>query len=148
MMRWEYRSPEEKLFVSDGRTVYLYVPEERQVTRESVDDSFDDRIPLMFLLGRSDLENEFERIERLASEPQVAGTEVLRMYPRRENDIEEVLLEVDPASFDIRRLRLAYRDGSVSEFIFNGIRTNTGVDPSRFEFEPPPGVDVVEGIGN
>src|SRR5216110_2952278 len=34
MMRWEYKNPEEKLFVSDGKTVYFYVPADRQVTKE------------------------------------------------------------------------------------------------------------------
>ena len=29
-MRWEYRSPKEKLFVSDGQSVWFYVPAERQ----------------------------------------------------------------------------------------------------------------------
>ena len=29
MMRWEYKNPEEKLFVSDGKTVYFYVPADR-----------------------------------------------------------------------------------------------------------------------
>ena len=31
-MRWEYREPEEKLFVSDGRKLYAWVPADRQVT--------------------------------------------------------------------------------------------------------------------
>src|SRR3954466_4046375 len=31
-MRWEYTSPEKKLFISDGVRVYSYVPEDRQVT--------------------------------------------------------------------------------------------------------------------
>src|SRR5262245_51581286 len=26
MMRWEYKNPEEKLFVSDSKNVFLYVP--------------------------------------------------------------------------------------------------------------------------
>ena len=29
-MRWEYRSPREKLFVSDGRDAWFYVPADRQ----------------------------------------------------------------------------------------------------------------------
>src|SRR5207248_577065 len=29
-MRWEYRSPREKLFLSDGKTVWFYLPSERQ----------------------------------------------------------------------------------------------------------------------
>ena len=30
-MRWDYRDPEEKTFVSDGKTFYFYVPADRQV---------------------------------------------------------------------------------------------------------------------
>ena len=31
-MRWAYTAPEEKLFVSDGRKLYAWVPADRQVT--------------------------------------------------------------------------------------------------------------------
>ena len=30
-MRWDYKSPEPKLFVSDGNRIYLYVPADKQV---------------------------------------------------------------------------------------------------------------------
>src|SRR6185503_6557103 len=82
MMRWEYTNPEEKLFVSDSKNVYLYVPADKQVSKEAVKETFDDRMPLMFLLGRSDLRNEFTRFELLNPRPVVEGTKVLRMYPR------------------------------------------------------------------
>ena len=36
MMRWEYQNPEDKLFISDGKTVYFYVPADRQVNKEAV----------------------------------------------------------------------------------------------------------------
>src|SRR5689334_16473735 len=29
-MRWDYKSPEPKLFLSDGRRIYLYVPADNQ----------------------------------------------------------------------------------------------------------------------
>src|SRR5215831_17720997 len=32
-MRWEYRSPKEKLFVSDGTAVWFYLPAERQLRK-------------------------------------------------------------------------------------------------------------------
>ena len=31
MMRWNYTAPEKKTFVSDGRKIYSYIPEDRQV---------------------------------------------------------------------------------------------------------------------
>ncbi|MGA3056367.1 MAG: outer membrane lipoprotein carrier protein LolA, partial [Candidatus Korobacteraceae bacterium] len=32
-MRWEYRSPNEKLFISDGQAVWFYLPAERQLRK-------------------------------------------------------------------------------------------------------------------
>jgi outer membrane lipoprotein carrier protein len=147
MMRWEYKSPEEKYFISDGKTVYFYVPADRQVNKEAVKDTFDDRMPLMFLLGRSNLQNEFKQFELLNTKPFLAGTKVIRMTPKRKTELKELIMEVDPANFQIRRLLLAHSDGSRSEFIFSNIRTNTGVNASLFDFKVPSGVQVVEGIG-
>jgi outer membrane lipoprotein carrier protein len=147
MMRWEYKSPEEKVFVSDGKTVYFYVPADRQVNKEAIKNSFDDRIPLMFLLGQSNLHKEFTRFELLNTKPFFEGTKVIRMYPKAKTDLQEVVMEVDPASYFIRRLLLAHSDGSRSEFIFSSIRTNTGLRAPLFDFSVPPGVEVIQGLG-
>ena len=147
MMRWEYKNPEEKLFISDGKTVYFYVPADRQVNKEAVKNSFDDRIPLMFLLGQSNLRNEFTRFELLNLKPFFEGTKVVRMYPKAKTDLIEVIMEVDPETYFIRRLLLAHSDGSKSEFIFSAIRTNTGLRAPFFDFKVPPGVEVVQGLG-
>ena len=146
MMRWEYQRPEGNLFISDGKTVYFYVPADRQVNKEAVRDTFDDRIPLMFLLGRGDLRSEFTRFELLTTKPFLQGTKVVRMYPRRKTDLSEVVMEVDPANFQIRRLLLTHSDGSRQEFIFSNIRINSGVPASLFDFKVPAGVEVVDGI--
>src|SRR6266446_3856893 len=147
MARWEYTRPEEQYFVSDGKMVYFYVPADKQVNREAVKETFDDRMPLMFLLGRSNLQSEFTSFELLATKPFLQGTKVVRMHPRRKTDLKELLMEVDPANYQIRRLLLAPSDGSRSEFIFSNIQINTGVKASLFDFKVPPGVEVVEGIG-
>jgi outer membrane lipoprotein carrier protein len=149
MMRWEYQSPEEKLFVSNGSDVYFYAPADRQVSHDRVGDVFDDRIPIMFLLGRSNLEQEFNPIVSLSGivEPTVPGACVMTMVPVRRTDFDEVLLEVDPETFDIRRIRLTSIDGSVSDFVFNQVVMNRGLSDELFDFVPPPGVRVVEGIG-
>ena len=150
MMRWEYRTPEEKLFISDGGDLYFYVPADRQVNRDRVSDAFDDRIPIMFLLGRSDLEQEFTDIADVTgiAEAKVPGSCVMEMNPRRESEFVGVLLEVDAATFDIRRLRLSSTDGSVSDFVFNQVQTNRDLSEELFDFVPPPGIRIVDGIGN
>ncbi len=146
-MRWDYRTPEGNVFVSDGKTVSFYVPADRQVNREPVTEALDDRIPLMFLLGRQNLTQEFEKFALLGTKPQVPGTQVIQMYPKRKTDLSELVMEVDPANYQVRRLLLGHSDGSQSEFIFSNIRTNTGLKASLFDFKVPSGVDVVEGLG-
>src|SRR6266446_8834526 len=92
MMRWEYQNPEDKLFISDGKTVYFYVPADRQVNKEAVKDTFDDRMPLMFLLGRSNLQNEFKDFTLLNTKPFLEGTKVVRMTPKRKTDLTELIM--------------------------------------------------------
>jgi outer membrane lipoprotein carrier protein len=147
-MRFEYKTPEDHLFVSDGKTLYSYVPADRQVNKESVRETVDDRIPLMFLLGRSNLRNEFRSFERLNSQPVVPGTHAIKMNPKRKTDFSEIVIEVEPSTFRVRRLAFTYVDGGQTEFIFSNIRTNSGLKESRFDFKVPPGVEVVEGIGS
>ena len=55
LMRWEYRQPEAKLFVADGREAFLYVPLDRQVTIQSFSASDMRGTPLEFLLGGTNI---------------------------------------------------------------------------------------------
>ena len=59
-MRWEYRSPREKLFVSDGTSAWFYVPGDRQARKTSARELDDVRSPLAFLLGKTKLEKELQ----------------------------------------------------------------------------------------
>ena len=68
-MRWEYRTPREKLFLSDGKDAWFYTPGDRQVRRTSVKKLDDLRSPLGFLLGKTRLEKE---LDALAMAPDVA----------------------------------------------------------------------------
>ena len=61
-MRWEYRSPRDKLFLSDGKDAWFYVPGERQVRRTAVKKLDDLRSPLAFLLGKTKLEKELQAL--------------------------------------------------------------------------------------
>ena len=52
-MRWEYRSPREKLFVSDGRDAWFYVPGDRQARKTDARKLDDVRSPLAFFWVRA-----------------------------------------------------------------------------------------------
>lgn len=143
-MRWEYARPEVKLFVSDGKTIWFYVPEDAQVTRMKAGESTDLRTPLRFLLGRMNLRREFHVSLASDAAPLDPGNSILRLTPKREGDrFRELLLEVDGAA-RIRRLKITETDGAVTEFRLFGEVTNPPIDNAMFRFEAPPGVEVID----
>ena len=54
-MRWEYESPEQKLFIVDGTNAWFYVPADRTASRAKMKESSDWRTPLALLAGKADL---------------------------------------------------------------------------------------------
>jgi outer membrane lipoprotein carrier protein len=145
-MRWEYRSPTEKLFVSDGQNAWFYVPGDRQVRKTPMRNLDDLRSPLGLLLGKTRLEKELQRLS-LAPDvtPLTPGNVVLRGVPRTMADrVSEVILEITPES-QIARILIEGVDESVTEYRFNNQKENVAVGDEGFRFVPPAGVEVVEG---
>lgn len=147
MARYEYKVPEEQLWVSDGKVFNRYIPADKQVQQGQVTDGMDDRIPLMFLIGRSNLRGEFRSFRQLTTKPVVEGDLVVQMVPSRKSDLTELTMEVDPASFLIRRLVLVHDDGTKMELLFSNIRVDSGLKDALFDFQPPAGVQVLKGNG-
>ncbi len=145
-MRWDYREPEEKLFLSDGKNILLYVPAEKQLTRSAAKSSEDARVPFRLLLSRLNLRRVFGRIEFAdqALKPQ-PGNEILHALPKREEEgnFQEVFFELTPA-FDIRKLVIRYPDHSSMQFTFNAIDRNVQLSPALFRFTPPVGTEVID----
>lgn len=145
-MRWEYRSPRVKLFVSDGRDAWFYVPGDRQARKTDARKLDDIRSPLAFLLGKSKLEKELRGLS-LAPDvaPVVAGDVVLRGVPQALADrISEILLEVTP-EHQIVRIVIDDVDGSVTEYRFSDQKEDVSIPEGQFEFSPPAGTETVEG---
>ncbi len=145
-MRWEYRTPREKLFLSDGKDAWFYLPGDRQVRRTSVKKLDDLRSPLGFLLGKTRLEKE---LDALAMAPDVSpltpGNTVLRGVPKAMADrINQVILEITP-DFHIARIQFEEADESVTEYRFSEQRENSEIADQRFRFNPPPGVEIIDG---
>jgi outer membrane lipoprotein carrier protein len=145
-MRWEYRSPREKLFLSDGKQAWFYLPGDGQVRRASVRKLDDLRSPLGLLLGKTRLEKELDGLSRAPDvAPLVPGNTVLRGVPKAMADrINEVVLEITP-EYRITRIQFEGADESVTEYRFSEQRENVEIADQRFRFSPPPGTEVVDG---
>lgn len=146
-MRWEYRSPEEKLFVGDGKNAWLYLPAERQARKSSMKKLEDLRSPLAFLLGKSKLEKELQLLSFAPDvQPWRAGDMMLRGIPRGlEDRVRQVLLEITP-SHQIVRILVHGVDDSVTEYRFNSQQENVKVADDRFRFVAPQGTEITEDL--
>lgn len=139
-MRWEYKDPEPKLFVSDGRTFYFYVPADRQVivSEQDAERSLAGRL----LSGRGGLLEEFDAS---VEEPLEEGVVRLKLVPRREQaDVERAFVDAEPTG-RIRSILLEDPQGNRTRFRFEGVRENTGLADRLFRFDVPPGVEVIRG---
>ena len=145
-MRWEYRSPKEKLFLGDGKDAWFYVPGDGQVRRTSMRKLDDLRSPLGFLLGKTRLDKELQGLSLAPDAATLnAGDVVLRGVPAAMSDrVSQVLLEITP-DHQISRISMEEADGSVTEYRFANQKENVEIDDRRFRFAPPAGVEVIDG---
>lgn len=142
-MRWDYESPEKKLFIADGTRMYFYVPADKQVRVSAMPEAGRVPTPILFLAGRGDLLRDFT-VEEVQAPASAAGTRALRLRPvRQEQEYETLTLVVDAASLAWRQLIVVDGQGGTSTFTFTNLRENVGVADSRFVFSMPKGVDVV-----
>jgi outer membrane lipoprotein carrier protein len=150
-MRWEYVQPRKKLFLSDGKRAWFFVPGEQQARKAPVNKLDDIRSPLRFLLGKTKLQKEFHDLS-FAPDAQTVfpGNLVLRGVPKgMEDRVSQVMLEVNPLG-RIDGIRIEEVDGSVTEFRFTDEVENLQLADNLFRFEPPAGVEIVEAkeLGN
>ena len=144
-MRWEYRSPKEKLFVGDGKYAWFYVPGEKQVRRTPMRQLDDLRSPLAFLLGKTKLEKELHSLSYAPDvTPLQADDFVLRGVPQAMADrVNQVLIEITP-DYEIARLVIEEADGSTTDYRFSDQKENVKLEDGRFRFEVPPGAEVID----
>jgi outer membrane lipoprotein carrier protein len=144
--RWEYTSPEEKLFISDGATVWYYMPEDRQVVVGPVPDQTETSTPALFLAGKGNLVRDFKPSLVESPEGMPPGSRALKLVPStRQLDYESLILVVEPRSLSLVGLVWQDAQGGVSSFAFTNLKENVGPADRQFVFAIPRGVDVVEG---
>ena len=144
-MRWEYRSPKDKLFLSDGKDAWFYVPADKQVRKTPVKKLEDLRSPLGLLLGKTRLEKELHGLGFAPDvTPLIPGDLVMRGVPQALADrVSEVVLEITPRN-QIRRIQIEDVNGAVTEYRFEQQREDVDIGDGRFRFTPPPGVETIE----
>jgi outer membrane lipoprotein carrier protein len=141
-MRWNYTSPEGKIFLLDGKYAWFYAPGDAQVQRIPAKQLDDLRSPLRFLLGHTNLEKE---LSKLSLAPAPNGEFVLSGVPKgQENRVSRISLTVTAAGA-ITGIEVEELDGATTQFKFSGEQPNVPIAATVFSFKPPSGISVVDG---
>jgi outer membrane lipoprotein carrier protein len=150
-MRWEYDSPEKKLFLVDGKNTWFYVPYDHTVTKAPVRESSDWRTPLALLTGKADLSRLCSRIDLIGQSGIPLGHAVLRCVPKEakgpsdEKDYTEVLLELDTSTGELARIEIRQPGGIDLEYRFGNWQSDIPLAGDLFRFQVPAGVAIVDG---
>ncbi len=137
-MRWNYRAPDEKVFVSDGARLTQYFPEENRALVSAVPE--DDQAAVLFLAGRGSLTRDFNVS---FGQGGTASAWTLRLEPKRP-EAEYDWLEISAArdTFLLQSLTVADKQGSRSTFVFTNFKENPGIADKTFAFSIPRGAEV------
>jgi len=139
-MRWQYTAPAGKLFVSDGKFIYSYTPQDNRAEKMKLKETDDMRAPLAFLLGRLDFNKDFREFRARAED----GGVFITAIPKSDKlPYSEVSFLTTP-DFAIRRLEVKNQDNSVLRFAFENEKKDPALQDSLFRFTPPPGVEYVD----
>jgi outer membrane lipoprotein carrier protein len=144
-MRWNYAQPEPKMYLSDGTTLWLYEPEDRQAFKQDLKSS---QLPsaLAFLTGQGKLAAEFDVAFAPPQTPYGAPRDyVLALTPKApQAQVKTIVFVVDPATFDVRESVITDQQANVNDLLFSDIRFNTNVPDATFRWSPPPGVRLLD----
>jgi outer membrane lipoprotein carrier protein len=157
MFRFDYSKPRQQI-ISNGKTVWYYLPENRQVIVSDVASLFagGNGVALNYLTGLGHLSADFTA--RLADrERNGKGNYVLDLVPKKATPVMAKLrltiaagavadyLETkktrDP--FPILSSEIYDQLGNITRIDFSNVKVNRGLGSDRFTFKPPAGVEII-----
>jgi outer membrane lipoprotein carrier protein len=139
--RWEYETGVRQLIVSDGERLWLFDQELDQVTVRALGQSLAGT-PAMLLAGTGRATDSF----RISDFGHFESLDWIRLLPKvADTDFREIRLGF--ARGELVRMTLKDKLGQTTDLKFRAFERNPKLDPERFRFVPPPGVDVIGNPG-
>lgn len=157
--RWEYREPSVQEIISDGQTMWVYLPENRQVIESDIRqiNAQQGENPVTFLSGLGNLSRDFS-INWGSPRMVETGGYLLLLEPRKESQfIQQIELIVSEEAisswltqhktgeiFPILATLITDPSGNRTSIEFRDVQVNQKLADPLFSFERPEGVELVD----
>jgi outer membrane lipoprotein carrier protein len=150
--RWDYLEPEKQHIISNGKKLWVYLPESKRVMISDVEqhlESGDD--PLLFLRSLDNLERHFN-LSIPESERSKNGAYLLTLTPKKDSAYvstltlhipEQVVQDDGGKHFPLGGVTILDPNGNTTALEFSEVEVNTRPETKRFNFSVPPGVEIV-----
>ena len=141
-MRWAYETPNQMLFVTDGENLWMYQPEENQVTVGMASEVLGGREGASFL---SDIRLLRKTFHISLAPSGIQGMVRLKLLPRGEaQDISEVYLQIRRDTNDIVEVVTTNLYGDQTRIQLTDFDFKAPLPDRLFQFEIPEGTDVLQ----
>ncbi len=140
-MKWDYTAPDPQILISDAKALWLFLPEESQVTKMQIGSIYSSNTPALFLAGKGKLTQTFN-IGKVTRNKDSVSVELI---PKESNDnIDRMTIFADNSSYQIIGSRVYDKLGNQTEMIFTNITINPDTPDETFHFQVPPGVELID----
>ena len=140
-MRWTYQKPFKQEIISDGKTLWNYRPEDKQVMVSPMSQAVQGRVPSTFLAGLGNLKLDFQ--VRWGKEPSAKENYYLELTPNEfQGSLEKLFLLIDRENFRILQAKIQDVMGNTTQISFSKTQFDNRLPDSLFTFTPPPGVET------
>lgn len=159
MFRFNYAKPQKQEIVCNGKTVWLYIPDNKQVMQMDTEALFagGNGIAISYLTGLGEVTRDFT-ITFAKEHQDKKGDYLLELTPKKGSaGLAKLLLTISGTAVDafqetgrpkepfpVVGSTVIDAGGNRTTMEFSAVRSNRGISPSRFTFKVPAGVEVVK----
>jgi outer membrane lipoprotein carrier protein len=146
LMRWQYRAPQQKVFLYAGGLLQVYLPDEKQLTLSRIPpEAYNTDILGIFLAAKSF--PDLYTIEDTRFPTDTGRVLQVKLTPKEEGDYSHLLLEIDNQTWLPRRAVFFEWAGGKREFLFTHVRKNVTLPEKTFELKVPADCEVIDETG-
>lgn len=146
-MRWNYKTPQDKVFLYKEGVLEMYLPEENQLTRSPVSKEALESDIFGIFLGTMSFGDAYV-IEDSPFPTDATRVRQIKLTPKKEGDYSHILLEIDETTWLLRRAIFLEWAGNKREFVFSQIRTGVRIPAKTFTLRVPPGTEIIDDTGD
>lgn len=143
-MRWDYQQPTVSQLISNGDTLWYFVPElqQAQVLDLNAHPSMQ-RLLLALAIGNPGAYDQVVKTFRIFAANRDGRLRVTLKAKQADLYVKQVNLTVDPRTMLPERISITDRNNDVSILTIGGYTVNPALPADWFSFTPPPGTEVV-----